>query len=504
MFHSGLAGRLALTALTALTLAGLAACSSEEGSGTDVGNGPAAGGAAGQSSSNGGKSTSGGSSATSGGAPATGVGGGQVIGISGSLGSSGSGPTCAGDTAKAELVPLDIYLMLDSSGSMLNETTLFSDKWTEVGEALVAFLRAPESAGIGVGLQYFPIRLASVPDVCTADPACGEGGPCQSKVCLNVALEINALLPCASDAECDFDTQFPAECVTLGDCSIDPTSYCFTEYAAETCMGGSCTRTGYCTRTASCDVPTYGTPEVAIAALPAAEPALVASLQAKMPEGKTPTAPALSGAIEHVKSWKASHPDHTTIALLATDGLPTECFANPAASGEDAVAEVVAIAADGRADGVQTFVIGVFTEDEDLELGARQNLNRVAMAGGTEQAFIVDAGQDVAAQFLDALNVIRGARLSCEFKIPESDGTREVDLNKVNVDFTMGATTTRVPRVNSLTACDPVRGGWYYDVDPSAGEPSRIIICPTSCQAFQAAQNASVLIELGCASEVIE
>jgi hypothetical protein len=501
MVHSGLAGRFSLTTLT---LAGLLACSSKDESGPSLGNGPAAGGAAGQASANGGKSTSGGSATSgAGGAPASGIGGMQVIGISGSLGSSGSGPTCAGETTKAELVPLDIYLMLDSSGSMLNETTLISNKWTEVGEALVTFLRAPESAGIGVGLQYFPLRLASVPDVCTADPACGEGGPCQSKVCLNVALEINALYPCASDLECDFDTQWPAECVTLGDCSIDPTSYCFTEYP-ETCEGGSCTLTGFCTRTASCDVPTYATPEVAIAELPAAEPALVASLQAKVPEGKTPTAPALQGAIQHVKSWKASHPDHTTIALLATDGLPTECFADPSSSAEEGVAEVVAIAADGRADGVQTFVIGVFTRDEDLELGARQNLNRVAMAGGTDQAFIVDAGQDVAAQFLEALNVIRGARLSCEFKIPESDGTREVDLNKVNVDFTMGTTTTRVPRVTSLSACDPVRGGWYYDVDPSAGEPSRIIICPTSCQAFQAAQNASVQIELGCASEVIE
>jgi hypothetical protein len=493
-------------ALAALTLAGLSACSSGEDAGSGLGNEPAVGGAAGQSSANGGKSTSGGNSSSSGagGAPASGVGGTQVIGISGSLGSSGSGPTCAGETTKAELVPLDIYLMLDSSGSMLNETTLLSDKWTEVGEALVTFLRAPESAGIGVGLQYFPIRLAGVPDACTTDPACGEGGPCQLKACLNVALAINALFPCASDLECDFDTEFPAECVTLGDCSLDPGSVCFTEYADETCGGGSCTRAGFCTRTASCDVPTYATPEVAIAELPAAEPALVASLQAKMPEGKTPTAPALKGAIEHVKSWKASHPDHTTIALLATDGLPTECFVDPSSSADEGVAEVVAIAADGRTDGVQTFVIGVFTQDEDLELGARQNLNRVAMAGGTDQAFIVDAGQDVAGQFLEALNVIRGARLSCEFKIPESDGTREVDLNKVNVDFTMGATTVRVPRVNSLSACDPVRGGWYYDVDPSAGAPSRIIICPTSCQAFQAAQNASVQIELGCASEVIE
>ena len=498
MAYCGLVGR---ALMTALVLAGLSACSSSEGDSGGGGGGKPPGGS-GATSVAGKTANGGGTNQASGGAPATAQGGMPLVGIGGTTGAGGSGKGCAEDITTAKLVPLDIYLMLDSSGSMLN-ATLLSDKWTEVAEALIAFLRAPESAGIGIGLQYFPLRLPGVPDSCSTDAACGEGGPCQTKVCLNLA-EVG-LLPCDVDADCDVDGFDPGLCLEIGDCSTDPLSYCLTEFPEDTCAGGgTCSRTGFCTRLATCDAATYAMPEVPIAELPAAEPALVASLQAKQPEGKTPTAPALSGAIEHAKSWKAAHPDRTVIALLATDGLPTECFATPADTSEAAVAEVAAIASQGRTAGVQTFVIGVFTLAEDLQLGARANLDRVAMAGGTEQAFLVDAGQDLGGQFLDALNEIRGSRLSCEFQIPEANGARAVDLNKVNVDFSDGVTTTRVPRVNGAGACDPVRGGWYYDLDPSLGEPSRIVICSTSCQAFQAAQDGSVQIELGCASEIIE
>jgi hypothetical protein len=68
----------------------------------------------------------------------------------------------------------------------------------------------------------------------------------------------------------------------------------------------------------------------------------------------------------------------------------------------------------------------------------------------------------------------------------------------------MGGATTRVPHVASEAACDATRGGWYYDVDPALSEPQRIIICPASCETFQNAQDASVEIELGCLTEIIE
>jgi hypothetical protein len=38
-------------------------------------------------------------------------------------------------------------------------------------------------------------------------------------------------------------------------------------------------------------------------------------------------------------------------------------------------------------------------------------------------------------------------------------------------------------------------GGWYYD-DPSA--PAHILACPASCDALQAAPEASVELLLGC------
>jgi hypothetical protein len=165
---------------------------------------------------------------------------------------------------------------------------------------------------------------------------------------------------------------------------------------------------------------------------------------------------------------------------------------------------VASIAEAGLAAGVQTFVIGVFTPQEDADFGAGMNLNTIAAAGGTDRAFIVDASQNVTMQFLEALNTIRGAKLSCEFQVPKADSTGDVDFGRVNVDFSTGATTTRIPRVADQSACNATRGGWYYDVDPSVGEPTRIIVCPSNCETFQTADNASVQIELGCLTEIIE
>ena len=191
------------------------------------------------------------------------------------------------------------------------------------------------------------------------------------------------------------------------------------------------------------------------------------------------------------------------VTLLATDGWPTECFMDEDPTDVEAIAEIAAVAEAGLRDGIQTFVIGVFSP-ADITQGARGNLDQIATAGGTEQAFVVDSSQDVTAQFLEALSAIRGDRLGCEFQVPASDQGRDVDFDRVNVDFTSGSTTTRIPRVNGQNSCDPARGGWYYDVEPTAGDPQRIIICPKSCSDFASASDASVQIELGCLSEIIE
>jgi len=53
--------------------------------------------------------------------------------------------------------------------------------------------------------------------------------------------------------------------------------------------------------------------------------------------------------------------------------------------------------------------------------------------------------------------------------------------------------------VTSAAGCDATNGGWYYDVEPSVGTPTKIIACPSTCSAFEAAPSgASVSIQLGC------
>src|SRR5690606_8044482 len=123
--------------------------------------------------------TSSGQGASGAGDAGTGVGG--FVG-SGGAGSGGS-DACAADTFPGQLVPLDIHIMLDRSSSMQD-----SGKWTNVLAALNTFLSDAGSAGIGVGLKFFPVP-PSAPPPSPCDPTndmCGEYGPCipQFNFCL--------------------------------------------------------------------------------------------------------------------------------------------------------------------------------------------------------------------------------------------------------------------------------------------------------------------------------
>jgi hypothetical protein len=60
---------------------------------------------------------------------------------------------CVGTRAEANLVALDIVVLLDKSGSMLQD-----GKWDTVTAALEDFVTEPASAGISVGVGFFPIE----------------------------------------------------------------------------------------------------------------------------------------------------------------------------------------------------------------------------------------------------------------------------------------------------------------------------------------------------------
>src|SRR5580704_707567 len=235
----------------------------------------------------------------------------------------------------------------------------------------------------------------------------------------------------------------------------------------------------------SCDPSVYAMPAIEIAPLPGVSSMITSSLAShKMPNTATPTGPALKGAIDHATTWAQAHPSDVTIAILATDGDPSECDDG---TGGTLLSQVEAVAAAGVAatPKILTFVIGVGTETA--------NLDGIAQAGGTNKAFIVDTTMNVSAQFLTALNSIRGAALGCQYKIPVPD-SGIVDTSRVNVQFTAtGGQPELVPQVSSKAQCPASSNAWYYD-NPSS--PSEILLCSTTCGTVSTGGTVNVLT--GC------
>jgi hypothetical protein len=341
----------------------------------------------------------------------------------GSVDDSGA---CAGESKKAEQRPLDMYIMLDQSGSM-TDAVAGGTKWSAVTDAFKVFVKQPGAAGIGVGIQYFPL----------------DGAPCSPT--------------CASDADCggQFLTCFLGTCINC------------VNGVSDSCVAGD-----------------YAKPDVEIAALPGAEPGLTASIKKHKPTNGTPTSAALQGAIDHAKAWAGQHVDHVVINVLATDGKPGEC------DTDQSIIDAIAAAGANGTPKVLTFVIGVGSETNVL--------NGTAVAGGTGQALIVDTSQNVNQQFLDALNKIRGAALSCTYLIPMPTMGMP-DFDSVNVDYTPGGgTKVVIPKVHDKASC-PTSGtdAWYYD---NNAKPTQILLCNAACTKVSSDTGGQIDIVLGCAT----
>jgi hypothetical protein len=264
----------------------------------------------------------------------------------------------------------------------------------------------------------------------------------------------------------------------------------------------------------SCDLALYSAPAVEIATLPGNAAALIASLN-RQPSTFTPTPAAIDGALAHAKTWATAHPDHIVSVVLATDGQPNKC-GNPA----DRIGSVVASAAAAfnGSPQLRTYVIGIIGGAAATGGGRRgglggcaqdpappnkPDLDRVAKAGGTDTAFIVDAATgDTSAQFLDALNRIRGAAvIPCQYILPPSTPGQEIDPQKVNVTFApAGAAPKGLLQSPDSGGCDPAAGGWYYD---NTNAPTKILLCPATCTAVKADAKAAVDVLIGCKTATV-
>ena len=146
---------------------GLAACSSEEGDGSSIGSGLGGSSGAGANGTAASAGIAGGSASTGAGGMAGGFGAGGAA-ASGTV-QLDAGEVCTGQSAAAEALPIDMYIMLDWSVSMLEP---FGDgtfnKWQGVSEAIKQFVVDPRAASIGVGIQFFGVpNTCSIPDYAT-------------------------------------------------------------------------------------------------------------------------------------------------------------------------------------------------------------------------------------------------------------------------------------------------------------------------------------------------
>jgi hypothetical protein len=203
-----------------------------------------------------------------------------------------------------------------------------------------------------------------------------------------------------------------------------------------------------------------------------------------------------------------AHPERVVAVVLATDGQPNLC--GNAQDRIGSAAQSAATALSGMPS-VRTYVIGIIGGssanggqgcDLDPNPPNKPDLDRVAQAGGTQGAFIVDpAAGDASAQFLDALSKIRGAAVDpCQYIVPTTTTAgKQVDPGQVNVTLTpSGGTEQALLQSGSAASC-PSSGGWYYD---NPGAPTKILLCPATCNLVKADAKASVQVLMGCKTNV--
>ena len=244
---------------------------------------------------------------------------------------------------------------------------------------------------------------------------------------------------------------------------------------------------------AQCNVAAYTAPAVPFGLLPGNQGRIVNSLDEQRMSGGTPTVPALEGAVAYTKSYLqlgAADAGRKAAVVLATDGVPDQSCAG--VSGADAglpnnldnVVQVALGAANSSPE-VRTFVIGVGSE-----LGA---LNKIAVAGGTGKAVLVDVAANADVQFLAALTQIRRDALGCDFPVPY---LQSVDLNKAQVVFVPsdGSAHVFMPRRADRAACLGGQG-WYFD-DPLV--PTKVVLCEPSCDLITQGRTGDLKVQFAC------
>jgi hypothetical protein len=365
-------------------------------------------------------------------------------------GQAGVGGGCAATFVQAKLKTLAMFVMLDQSGSMreIVDQAKMVTRWQAVTTAFGSFVQNPATADFPVGLQYFGLPM-------TGSGSGGSGGGAAT----GGAAAGGAAAGGAAAGTGGGAIGFPGG------------------------PGGP----GGVNGNVSCTVSDYAVPEVPIEPLAMNSQAIIASMAAHSPATTTPTLPAVQGGIQFASKYQTDHPDYKVVLVLATDGEPSGC--------NSTLANVVDAATMGLngMPSIQTYVIGVGNN--------LSNLDAIAMAGGTQHAFLVSDG-NVQQDLLMALTAIRGSEVPCEYSVPVPSTGKDLDFGKVNVQYTPTNGTAQVmQKVENAAACPASGNFWYYDNNAA---PTQIKLCENSCKQLTGGGTGKVDIVLDCKETIVK
>jgi hypothetical protein len=430
---------------------------------------------------------------------------------------------CAESVTRAVQAPVDLLVLVGSSITMNIPvepvipgfppmiTPGSRSKFFQATQALQLFARDPRSAGLGMGLQFFP--SAGKPEPCSVDTDCNGSRCLFHSFCVGPTLRTYAYSLTACDPA---QPACPAgsTCKPGGLCALNPSISCPVD--GQPCnidrglfnpnrANPEITRDDVCRaiptgkycfpRTHSCDPGDYEHPLIPIFELPGNEKLVSGALEGRVTNfSASAVLQAVKGGLAHLRTRQVSHPDRKPVLLLVTDH-----FDNFGCSSNDVptIAAELAAARMGTPS-IPTYVIGVL-EGNGGHL-TRPIMNILATAGGTGAPIFILDNADVTDQLHTALADVRTSTAPCEFPIPPATGGK-IDYAKVKMRWKGTATPEQtVPYVESADRCDPMGGGWHYDVRPMGGMPSQVIACEASCRQFKGDTGGSVRLAFGCAT----
>jgi len=210
-----------------------------------------------------------------------------------------------------------------------------------------------------------------------------------------------------------------------------------------------------------CNGVNVGTPAVSLVSIPTSATQLVGALNTATPNGSyTTTEGAIRGMNAFTSAAANRSATRTLAQVLITDGAPTACTLRDNTSLA-ALLETQRTQ-QGVSTFVVGMNGANYTNLEALAVGGGAPSHTNLCANGSASCHYYDVGAGSAAAFSQALRDIQLAAVGCAYNLP-SPPSGIIDPDRVRVSYQSGATSSDLARVTNAAACGANGNGWYYD-----------------------------------------